>query len=158
MKERQVRALAVLIHSSAPPLNAAIIGRPRIIPPRQTGGVLCSCAVARELSRGLAQRAAWPAGLFGRHNAFIQRKGGVAASPAGFLRGVAVEAAQLRKGDFFDFKGKRCVVMKTSQQINNRKAFAIVEFREIESGNKHKETLQAGDKVCSSMSVFEMSA
>lgn len=66
------------------------------------------------------------------------------------LRGVAVEAAQLRKGDFFDFKGKRCVVMKASQQINNRKAFAIVEFREVESGNKHKETIQAGDKVHSS--------
>jgi len=57
------------------------------------------------------------------------------------------EAGQLRKGDFFDFKGKRCVVMKTSQQINNRKSFAIVEFREIESGTKHKETIQAGDKV-----------
>jgi hypothetical protein len=30
------------------------------------------------------------------------------------------EAGQLRKGDFFDFKGKRCVVLKTSQQINVR--------------------------------------
>ena len=46
-------------------------------------------------------------------------------------RGVAVEAGQLRKGDFFDFKGKRCVVLKASQQINNRKAFAIVEFRDV---------------------------
>ena len=58
-----------------------------------------------------------------------------------------VEAGQLRKGDFFEFKGKRCVVIKTSQQINNRKAFAIVEFRETEGGTKHKETIQAGDKV-----------
>jgi translation elongation factor P/translation initiation factor 5A len=57
-----------------------------------------------------------------------------------------VEAGQLRKGDFFDFKGKRCVVLKTSQQINNRKAFAIVEFRDVETGAKHRETLQAGDK------------
>ena len=54
-----------------------------------------------------------------------------------------VEAGQLRKGDFFEFKGKRCVVMKTSQQINNRKLFAIVEFRETESGAKHRETIQA---------------
>jgi translation elongation factor P/translation initiation factor 5A len=54
-----------------------------------------------------------------------------------------VEAGQLRKGDFFEFKGKRCVVIKTSQQINNRKLFAIVEFRETESGAKHRETIQA---------------
>lgn len=66
---------------------------------------------------------------------------------AAVQRSVATEAGQLRKGDFFDFKGKKCVVMKASQQINNRKAFAIVEFREVESGNKHKETIQAGDKV-----------
>ena len=72
-------------------------------------------------------------------------RGGAAA--AALQRSVATEAGQLRRGDFFDFKGKKCVVMKASQQINNRKAFAIVEFREVESGNKHKETIQAGDKV-----------
>jgi len=65
-------------------------------------------------------------------------------------RGVATEAGQLRKGDFFDFKGKQCMVQKTSQQLNNRKLFAIVEFRDVETGTKYKETIQAGDKVINS--------
>ena len=69
-----------------------------------------------------------------------------------------VEAGQLRKGDFFEFKGKRCVVIKTSQQINNRKAFAIVEFRETEGGTKHKETIQAGDKVACCVREFDPAA
>ena len=46
-------------------------------------------------------------------------------------------------GNFFVFKGKRCVVIKTSRQMNNRKAFAIVEsrFLEAEGGTKHREPI-----------------
>jgi hypothetical protein len=40
-------------------------------------------------------------------------------------RWVSVEAGELTKGDFFDFNGKRCIVLKTSQQINNRKVLVM---------------------------------
>ena len=134
---RRVGVLTASVRSSSRCRNATV-AIPRSIT-RQNDSVV------QLAGRGIATRAVWPAGLFGSQSAVLHRE--VAVAVPASLRGVAVEAAQLRKGDFFDFKGKRCVVMKASQQINNRKAFAIVEFREIESGNKHKETIQAGDKV-----------
>ena len=66
------------------------------------------------------------------------------------------------KGEVFEFKGSKCTVIKLSNQINNRKAFVIVEFRRVDmrrhgrcdahgrdlkSKSKRTETFRAEEKV-----------
>ncbi|EKX32991.1 hypothetical protein GUITHDRAFT_156184 [Guillardia theta CCMP2712] len=99
-----------------------------------------SSSSARSLQRSLSFNAGIPAAsrLWTRSSPLPSAMG---------LRFVSVQAAELRKGEVFEFKGSKCTVIKLSNQINNRKAFVIVEFRDLKSKSKRTETFRAEEKL-----------
>jgi len=63
------------------------------------------------------------------------------------MRQVSVEAADLKKGSIIDYKGAKYQVMKTAANVTNRKAFALLDLRDMVKGSTVQEKMRSDQKV-----------
>eukprot|EP00288_Rhodomonas_lens_P018350 CAMPEP_0177696444 /NCGR_PEP_ID=MMETSP0484_2-20121128/3983_1 /TAXON_ID=354590 /ORGANISM="Rhodomonas lens, Strain RHODO" /LENGTH=223 /DNA_ID=CAMNT_0019207415 /DNA_START=125 /DNA_END=796 /DNA_ORIENTATION=- len=62
-------------------------------------------------------------------------------------RFVSVDATDVKRGQVIEYRGSKCVVVKTSVNVTNRKAFAMLDLRDMKTGTTRQEKLRSNEKV-----------